>query len=57
MNAYPSVDFEPSAPVLTDKECDNIYKFNPEISNQEKINISAPPQKIYEIQFKQDPSY
>ena len=37
MNAYPSVDFEPSAPVLTDKECENIYKFNPEISNQEKL--------------------
>ena len=37
MNVYPNVDFEPSAPVLTDKECEQIYKYNPELSNQEKL--------------------
>ena len=37
MNVYPNVDFEPSAPVLTDKECEQIYKYNPELSNQDKL--------------------
>ena len=35
MNVYPNVDFEPSAPVLTDKECEQIYKYNPELSSNE----------------------